>query len=152
MSKLTDKQEILIREYEEAGRTCRWYEQLRRMNLFLFVALESVIIGFVQTRSLSSAENIPLELFAIFVGITIWNGEVRISEYYKFYIVRAKEIEKMLNMSLYQDGWKKIQKSKTVSLRPLFQLIPVFIVLYFSCLVFYQICMLIYRYWWLYFF
>ena len=139
MTKLTKEQEILIREYEEAGRTCRWHEQLRRTNLFLFVALESAILGFVQTRSLSSVENIPLELFGILIGIAIWNGEVRISEYYKIYMRRAQEIEKTLNMSLYQNGWKNIQKSRTISLSPFFQLIPLFITVCLICLVSYQI-------------
>ena len=139
MSSLTKEQEILLREYEEAGRTCRWYEQLRRTNLFLFVALESAILGFVQTRSLSSVENIPLELFGILVGFAIWNGEVRVSEYYRIYMERAKKIEEILRMSLYQDALDKFQKSRTISLRPLFQSIPVFVIGCLICLIFYQI-------------
>lgn len=139
MSKLTGKQEILIREYEEAGRTCRWYEHLRRLNLFVFVAMVTVIIGFIQTRESSSIENIPLELFGIFIGITIWDAEKRVSDYYKFYIWRAKEIERELGMTLYQEGWKKIQETTTFSIRIPFQLIPLFIVGYFSYLIIYQV-------------
>ncbi|MBU7047113.1 MAG: hypothetical protein HXS54_11825 [Theionarchaea archaeon] len=156
MSKLTGKQEILIREYEEAGKTCRWYEHLRRLNLFVFVAMVTVIIGFIQTRELSSIGNIPLELFGIFIGVTIWDAEKRVSDYYKFYIWRAKDIERELGMTLYQDGWKNIQETTTFSIRIPFQLIPIFIVGYFSCLIIYQvyhnlqlIIDYLSRYWWL---
>lgn len=152
MSRLTKEQEVLIREYEEAGRTCRWYEHLRRLNLFLFAALTSAIIGFVQSQKFSSGANIPLELFGILIGITIWNGEKRISDYYRFYIMRAKEIEEELGMSLYREGWEKIHKTETFSLKLLFQLIPLSIVVYFIFLIIYQIYKELWfeRYWWLF--
>jgi len=121
---MCDDVQIPLQEYTEAGKTCRWYEHLRRRNLFLLIAFQSAVLGFIQYRGAQRLESIPLELFGLYVAFVCMNAEFRISDYYRSYILRAKELEKQLGMALYTQGWRDIQNSNTFPLRIGFPLIP----------------------------
>ena len=154
MKKLTEeerekerKEKILLEEYREAGQVCRSYERLIRTGYALFATYGTLIIGYIHSRPFPQPllEIIPLAIFAILIGMATLNHDIRMRNYYKSHITRADNIEGELGISLYRNGWKNIQKSKTFKNGYLFQLTLVlfigYISIYLIVIITYRICM-----------
>lgn len=139
MCNLTREEEILLREYGEAGQLFKLVAQLRRAGLVIFIAIESAIIGFIQTRPLKSIENIPMEIFAILVGVATFNSEFRLACSRNSIMKRFKEIEDRLKMTVYTNTENDLMVSKTIPNKNLFPLIPIFLIVYLISLIVIQI-------------
>lgn len=86
MTELSREDEILLREYAQAGEACRANDTLVRTGLTIFGGVQAAIIGFVASRGDTSitVEMILLELLGLWlrtppVGSTIaikitWNA------------------------------------------------------------------------------
>lgn len=103
MNDLSREQEILLREYKEAGETCRNHEKLIRTGLTIFVAIQAAIIGFIGKSTNSSPLNIfLLEILGLWMSVVVLITTLRLHHRYKNYIERAKWIEQRLGMYFYQ--------------------------------------------------
>lgn len=103
----TDKTKILLVEYQEAGSLCRQFENHCRISLTILVALSAAIVVAI-TRNPPSLDKhyLPLALFGL-LGAVVTSVMIKRSQrYYKNYLDRAKEIEGILKMTLYSNGYK----------------------------------------------
>lgn len=119
--------DILLKEYEEAGVLCRNYEQLMRTSLTLFTPFATVLIGFLLTGNLNNAANFTLSVVGSIIALLLWNTVKRQQAYYLSYLVRVKDIEKLILrdgnpvMSLYTgaesacDGLISISNKSTIA-------------------------------------
>ncbi len=103
MSNLSNEQEILLREYQEAGQTCRNYDQLTRTGFSIFAAVQAAIIGFIGARTgIGPLELVLLEVLGLWLSVVILLTTLRLHYRYKTFMERAKCIERHLGMYLYQ--------------------------------------------------
>lgn len=91
-----EDKDLWMKEYAEISAQCRWYERMIRMNLNIFIPLESVLIAFVWQY----AQTEPTKLAAIMIGLVIAVGAVlsdlRLRDYYSAFAGRGKTIENLL--------------------------------------------------------
>lgn len=103
MSNLSNEQEILLKEYKEAGETCRNHDQLTRTGFSIFAAVQAAIIGFIGIRKeIGSLELVLLEVLGLLLSVVILLTTLRLHYRYKTYMERARCIERHLGMYLYQ--------------------------------------------------
>jgi hypothetical protein len=103
MSNLSNEQEILLKEYQEAGETCRNHDQLIRTGFSIFAAVQAAIIGFIGTKKdIGSLELVLLEVLGLWLSVVILLTTLRLHYRNKAYMERAKCIENQLGMYLYQ--------------------------------------------------
>ncbi|MDU9050739.1 MAG: hypothetical protein Q3M30_17970 [Candidatus Electrothrix sp. Rat3] len=95
---------ILLEEYAEAGRACRWYEQLTRIMITIFIVVQAPVLGFIQDKGLLNPTLIPLEILIVFLGSIVSINLSRIRKFFTEYRNRSIEIERILGMSLYTSG------------------------------------------------
>jgi hypothetical protein len=101
MGSLTKKDEVLLREYAEAGHLCRSYEQLSRTSVAIFLPFSTAVSGFVLQNPSNNTTNLFLSLIGFIVTILTLSVLYRVREFYHTTKTRAVEIEKMFKMSLY---------------------------------------------------
>jgi len=66
MSHLSREDEILLREYQEAGEACRGHDTLVRTGLTIFGAAQAAIIGYIVTRGpIVTLELVLLEILGL---------------------------------------------------------------------------------------
>lgn len=103
MSNLSNEQEILLKEYREAGVTCRNHDQLIRTGFSIFAAVQAAIIGFIGTRKeTGTLELVLLEGLGLWLSVVVLLTTLRLHYRYKTYMERARYIERQLGMNLYQ--------------------------------------------------
>ena len=102
--------DILLKEYAEAGHLCRWYEQLTRTTLMIYLPLSTTLIGYLQKAENTPGSRLILALSGFIISVLLVNTVFRQKAYYLSYIKRAKEIEINIVedsqpiMRLYTDG------------------------------------------------
>lgn len=117
--KITD--EILLKEYGEAGHVCRHYETLTRTSLSIFLPFFTAMVGFLLDSKASAATKLGLSISGFVISLLLLNTIIRLQAYYISYISRSKEIEKLIGptdsplMSLYTAGEKATSGSCTIS-------------------------------------
>jgi putative effector of murein hydrolase len=113
--------EILLKEYAEAGQITRHYEQLTRTSLSLFLPLFTVLTGYLFGSSIHTAAKLSLSVVGLVITLLLLNTVLRLQRYYKCYIDRAKEIERLLVvasaqvMRLYCNGAEVRHAPLTIS-------------------------------------
>lgn len=132
MARRKPDKEVLLREYEEAGQICRWYEKQTRTSVSIFVPFATALIGLVEgTVVFAPAAKFGFAAIGLATSLLVLNTIVRLQTYYIAYIHRAKAIEKDLGMELYTCGWKSVECSKTVSNKWSFGMVVVLLGTYF---------------------
>jgi len=72
MSNLSNEQEILLKEYQEACENCRDHGRLVRTGFTIFTALQAAIIGFLSRYSeTGSLEKVLLEVFGFWLSVIV---------------------------------------------------------------------------------
>jgi hypothetical protein len=102
--RLTRQDEILLKEYAEAGHAYRQIETLTRTALAIFATLFAATFAFITQKGTYSPQNIPLEIFGLMASIVVWRTTERSRQYGLGYMDRIKEIELELNMAIYKRG------------------------------------------------
>lgn len=103
MSELSREEEILLREYQEAGEACRGHDTLVRTGLSIFGAVQAAIIGFIASQEKSiTVELVILEILGLWLSVVVFFTTRRLHYRYKNYMDRARCIERRLGMYLYQ--------------------------------------------------
>ena len=114
-------QDILLKEYAEAGSLCRNIEQLTRTSLLLFVPAATALAGFVVAPNLSPLTKLVLAVAGLAYALLLVNTVYRNRAYYSKYVARAKEIESLIKkesgrvMSLYTSGAEVAKSTRTFS-------------------------------------
>jgi hypothetical protein len=107
MSDLSREDEILCREYQEAGEACRGHDTLVRTGLTVFGAAQAAIIGFIVTRGPSiTLELVLLEILGLWLSVVVFFTTRRLHVRYSNYMERARCIERRLGMYLYQYSYE----------------------------------------------
>lgn len=115
MTNLSREDEILLREYQEAGEACRSHDQLIRTGLGIFGAVQAAIIGFIGTVSVGSHFELALlEILGFVLSIVVLLTTLRLQHRYATYVQRAKCIETRLGMCLYNcsEEWFYIARDR----------------------------------------
>jgi len=86
MSNLAKEEEILLREYAEAGQLCRSYEQLSRTGILIFVVFSTAIVALLHQDAASPTTKITLEVIGVIFSVITLNVLVRVGILYKTYI------------------------------------------------------------------
>lgn len=113
--------EILLKEYVEAGLMCRNSEQLTRTSLALFVPIATALAGLVAAPYLVAQVKLALSVAGLIYALLLVNTVHRHTAYYLKYIGRAKEIESLVKrddrpiMQLYTNGATATSCSRTFS-------------------------------------
>jgi hypothetical protein len=110
----TTKVEILLREYEEAGRITRQHEDLTRKSLALFLTGLSGLVTAIYYMSYVRCEPMIvlwLEIAGLVYSLLLLNTVLRSRVWYSSYLKRAKAIETELCMTLYKEGKKRFDES-----------------------------------------
>lgn len=94
--------ETLWREYAEAGNLCRSYEVLARTSLAIFATFATAVVAYVLRESKQHIPNIILSLLGLIISVLTLTMMYRVREFYHVAKTRAVEIEKRLQMDLYQ--------------------------------------------------
>lgn len=135
---MADKDTLLI-EYQEGAKKCMHYENLRRNGLMFLVAVQGGIMSVVfGLENIDLVVGISMAGIAIFVGLFVLNNEVRLTDYFREYLGRVKQIEAELDMQLYTRPKKILTKS--ISNRHLFKAFP--IITSFFWIVYIIVCLL----------
>ena len=114
MSNLSRQDEILLQEYQEAGRACRGHDQLIRTGLLIYTAAQAAIVGFIGTKGADkSLELCILEIFGFWLSVVVLLTTMRLHHRYKTYMQRARYIERTMKMSLYQYSLDYFDDQKT---------------------------------------
>lgn len=114
-------EEILLKEYGEAGQVCRHYETLTRTSLSIFLPFFTAVIGYLLSSAASAATKLGLSIAGFLISLLLLNTIIRLQAYYRSYIDRSKEIEKLIGptdnplMRLYTAGEKATSGSCTIS-------------------------------------
>lgn len=130
-------EEILLKEYAEAGQICRHYETLTRTSLSIFLPFFTAIIGYLLNSGASAVTKLGLSISAFAISLLLLNTVIRLQLYYKSYINRSKEIEKLIGptdkplMKLYTAGEKATSSSCTISNKNAIALVIGLAALYF---------------------
>lgn len=108
MSELSREDEILLREYAQAGEACRANDTLVRTGLTIFGAVQAAIIGFVASRGNTgiTLELFLLEVLGLWLSVVVYYTTRRLHYRYKNYMERARCIERQLGMNLYQFSYE----------------------------------------------
>ena len=131
MSNLAKEEEILLREYAEAGQLCRSYEQLSRTGILIFVVFSTAIVALLHQDAASPTMKITLEVIGVIFSVITLNVLVRVGILYKTYIDRAREIEDNLGMDLYKRWDNAVKGSMTIRNKPAMLILVVAFGLYF---------------------
>lgn len=113
--------DILLKEYAEAGLLCRNSEQQTRTSLSLFVPLATALAGLVAVPYFPAQVKLALSLAGFVYALLLVNTVHRHTAYYLKYISRAKEIENLITrnnvpvMRLYSLGATATLGSRTIS-------------------------------------
>lgn len=135
-------EEILLKEYAEAGQICRWYEQLTRTSLSIFVPFTTALIGYLLGSNVHATAKLGLSTAGIIASSLFGNTVRRQQLYYRSYITRAKEIERSIVsdgrpiMKLYTQGEHATSGSKTIKNKTAIALVMWLAALYFLASVF----------------
>lgn len=114
-------EEILLKEYAEAGQICRHYETLTRTSLSIFLPFFTAVIGYLLSSGASAATKLGLSISGFAISLLLLNTVIRLQAYYRSYINRSKEIEKLIGptdnplMKLYTAGEKAASGTCTIS-------------------------------------
>jgi len=100
----TKQTKVLLAEYSEAGNICRWYEQLTRISLSVYLPVALALAGFIEGSAIDKTSKFLLCVGGLITSFLLINTILRQQAYYKTYIDRAKAIESKLGMSLYTNG------------------------------------------------
>ena len=115
------KYDMLLKEYAEAGQITRHHELLTRTSLSLSLPLFTALAGYLLGSSVSSIAKLGLAVGGFVVALLLLNTVLRLQEYYRCYISRAKEIERLLSvadtqvMRLYSNGAEVHHAPLTIS-------------------------------------
>ena len=113
MSNFTRQDEILIQEYQEAGRACRGNDQLIRTGILIYTAAQAAIVGFIGTKGADkSLELCILEIFGFWLSVVVLLTTLRLHHRYKTYMQRARYIERSMKMNLYQYSFDYFENQK----------------------------------------
>lgn len=116
--------EILLKEYSEAGQICRWYEQLTRTSLSILLPFSTALIGYLLGSSANAIAKLSLSVAGLVTSLLFVNTILRQQAYYRSYINRAKEIESLVIagtqpiMKLYTQGANATKCSRPSPTRP----------------------------------
>jgi hypothetical protein len=130
-------EEILLKEYAEAGQICRWYEQLTRTSLSILLPFSTALIGYLLGSSAQASTKLGLSTAGLVISLLFVNTVRRQQLYYRSYITRAKEIEGLIItdgtpiMKLYTQGANATSGSKTIRNKTAIALVIWLAVLYF---------------------
>ena len=102
--KENDSVQVMLAEYCEAGKICRWYEHLTRTSLSVYLPFALVLVGFIEEANFGETSKVLLCVGGFIISILLINMVLRQQVYYRVYIERAKGIENKLGMLLYTEG------------------------------------------------
>jgi hypothetical protein len=106
MSNLSNRQDILLKEYAIAVETCRNHDQLTRTGLSIFAAVQAAIIGFIGSQKGSMTIELQLlKALGLWLSFVVFLTTLRLHHRYKAYMERLKSIEHQLGIYLYQYGF-----------------------------------------------
>ena len=117
---LSGEQEILLREYEQAGEACRNHDSLIRTGLAIFGAAQAAILAFVssQSKPIDSLEIVMLEALGLWLGVVVLMTTFRLHHRYSTYMSTIHAIEAKLGISLYSDSQKYFESKWYLKLLP----------------------------------
>jgi hypothetical protein len=104
VSDLSRQDEILLREYQQAGEACRGHDTLIRTGLTIFGAAQVAILGFIatQTQPAPLPALAPLEFLGFWLSLVALATTWRLHHRYKNYMERSHVLERRLGMYLYR--------------------------------------------------
>jgi hypothetical protein len=94
---------VLLEEWAEAGRVCRWYEQLSRIMITVFVIVQAAVLG-IASEGFLDPKLVPLESLIVILGGIVAINLSRIRKYFDAYRTRAIEIERSIGIALYSSA------------------------------------------------
>lgn len=98
----TQKKELRLREYEQAGEACRSHDSLIRTGITIFGAAQAAILAIIVGQSRPNlCYTFFLELLGFLLSGVVWITTFRLGRRYATYMKRAKELEKELGFTLY---------------------------------------------------
>lgn len=116
---LTTEQEMLLREYELAGETCRNHDSLIRTGISIFGAAQAAILAFLASKSgIELLERVFLEGLGFWLSVIVLATTYRLSHRYRTYMERARLIETKLGFDLFDHSEREFQRRRLLKYMP----------------------------------
>lgn len=121
--KISPNETVRLAEYREAGELCRANETLARTTYQIYLALLTVLAGYIIKEHSNIKEhpdlfpwgNLLLALAGFLMSVFFAASIHRMKCYYRVFMERIRELECKLGMELYTRGYK-VWKNQCISL------------------------------------
>jgi hypothetical protein len=138
MGDTTQINELLLKEYVEAGQITRQHEQLTRTSVSVFLPTLLALAGYIVGSGISDNTKVVLAVAGLAVSLLVLNIVRRHQLYYRCYIKRARAIEEEIKIKdtqvikLYSLGKDAVKGSCTIPNKTAFSAFLVLSALFFS--------------------